>query len=344
MTIRFPVVGPNVATWANDMRRYLSRNWDRLTFRTNDQTASDDGIILWNAQKGYPEVSLGGEWREVVLGNSALDFGVRQAEAEIEATFGDAVSVIQKKKTLFKFGNNADLDIADGFATVWQLGKEAGTENEVYPAEGTNPIDSISSTDVGDVINMNFEGHVSNGLTGADEQFTFTSGTVMLNGQNRVALPTALARVSRLSVDNGVSAAGDVYVYENTALTAGKPTDITKAHISVEGTNGETQSFKASTTFSNGDYFIMTRAAFSVRKGSGAGAGVDFRILVRQPGSVFRPITGVITVTSEDGSFERDFYPYIIIPKNSDIYVAASTNTNTTEVSADFQGYLAAVQ
>lgn len=67
MTLGLPVVGPDVKVWANDMRRFLSRQWDRLSYRTTGQTASDNGIMLWDAQKACPVVSLDGEWRQVFI-------------------------------------------------------------------------------------------------------------------------------------------------------------------------------------------------------------------------------------------------------------------------------------
>lgn len=72
MTLGLPIVGQDVKVWANDMRRALSRSWDRLSFRTSDQTASDDGIILWDRAGGYPVVSLGGEWVPVALVDPGL--------------------------------------------------------------------------------------------------------------------------------------------------------------------------------------------------------------------------------------------------------------------------------
>jgi len=340
MRFGVPPLGPDVRQWANDMRRWLAAGWDALTYKDASAKAVSDGVLLWDTA-GYPVVSKDGAWVPLVMEDTPLDFGVRLAELEVLSTYGDTVSVIEKAKTLLRFGNNFDIDTADGFATVWQMGSETGTENEVYVASGANTIDSISSTNAADTMSITVEYHVSNGLTGASETFTFGSATVVLNGQTRVALPTGCARVSRMAASGTSRPAGDVFVYENTALTSGKPTDITKAHCVLRGTLGDTQSFKAATTFSNSDYFFMTECNFAVKKGSGA-ARVDFRVEARQPGGVFRPVTGLYTLSS--GSFEERLYPYVIVPKNTDIRVVAATDTNNTEVSAHFQGFLAAVQ
>jgi hypothetical protein len=62
---RLPVVGPDIKVWANDMRRYLGRQLDRLSWRVTGQTASENGMILWDEAAGYPVVSLDGSWRRV---------------------------------------------------------------------------------------------------------------------------------------------------------------------------------------------------------------------------------------------------------------------------------------
>ena len=62
-----PVVGPDVSVWANDLRRYLGRQLDRLSWRVAGQTASENGMILWDEEKKYPVVSLDGSWAPIAL-------------------------------------------------------------------------------------------------------------------------------------------------------------------------------------------------------------------------------------------------------------------------------------
>ena len=64
---RLPVVGADVRVWANDMRRYLGRHLDRLAWRVTGQTASENGMILWDETNGYPVVSKDGEWWQILL-------------------------------------------------------------------------------------------------------------------------------------------------------------------------------------------------------------------------------------------------------------------------------------
>lgn len=67
MKLGIPVVGPDVSLWANDLRRWLSRSWGSLTFKDATASATQDGVMLWDAANGYPVVSKGNVWRQVVL-------------------------------------------------------------------------------------------------------------------------------------------------------------------------------------------------------------------------------------------------------------------------------------
>ena len=198
---------------------------------------------------------------------------------------------------------------------------------------------SSDASDVGTVIR--FEGHTIAG-TGSDSQFTFVIQDVALNGQNKVAISTPVARVSRAYVLSG-SLAGDFYVFEDDTLTGGVPDTTAKIHMLVEGSAGDTQSYKAATTFSNQDYAILTGGYASVNKKSSA--FVDMVLEVRAPGGIFRPATGRISLsTNGTNTAKIDFYPYAIVPKNSDIRVRGAASTTNVSVDATFQAFLAQVR
>ena len=98
MRFGVPTVGPDLVKWAEDMRRWLGRTWDRLTYREAGAVAVDDGIILWDAT-GYPVVSKGGAWRQIVLADGyawlAIASDVTAASADTAyALSWDAPSVI----------------------------------------------------------------------------------------------------------------------------------------------------------------------------------------------------------------------------------------------------------
>ena len=251
-----------------------------------------------------------------------------QAEREIYQQFGEEVSIDAKAKSLVKFGKSAALTTGS-LQTVWTIGG-----NETYVS--TNIIDSISSSSALDQEEIYIEGHTVTG-TGFDQKFTFVSFVVNLNGQNRVALPIFLARVSRVYNNNGSALAGRVVVYENTTLVDGIPSDITKIHIDIP--LGFQESFKAATTFSDNDYYILTGGFGSVSLKQDGSA--DFYLEVREPGKTFRQVAGISATNSGPWTINLD--PAVIIPKNCDIRVRVETSVNNVVVFTSFQGYLAKV-
>jgi len=64
-----PPVTLDIRQWAENMRRYLGRALDQLNFKDASASASEDGVLLWDATNGYPVVSKDGVWRQVVLAN-----------------------------------------------------------------------------------------------------------------------------------------------------------------------------------------------------------------------------------------------------------------------------------
>jgi len=251
-----------------------------------------------------------------------------QAEREIQATFGDVVSIDKKAKSLIKFGKSADLS-ADGTSTVWTVGG-----HEVYVND--NLITHISSSSAADVYEVLLECHTVSG-TGQDAKFSFLTQTVTLQGQTKVALPTPVARVSQVFNNNGVELVGRVTVYEDVAITAGVPNDPTKIHIDIPA--GLQGSFKAATTFSDEDYYVLTGGFGSVSLKQSAAA--DFYLEVREVGKVF--VQRAAVSASSGGPWEIDLDPAVIIPRNADVRITVETDTNNAVVFGVFKGYLAKV-
>ena len=62
-----PPVGPDWKIWARQVSTFLSRALPSLQFKTGDETAATNGILLWDDINGYPVVSKNGEFRQIVL-------------------------------------------------------------------------------------------------------------------------------------------------------------------------------------------------------------------------------------------------------------------------------------
>ena len=252
-----------------------------------------------------------------------------QAEREIQSTFGDVVSIDKKAKSLIKFGRTSPLS-TNSFETIWTVGG-----NEVYVSGNT--ITHVSSSSALDTQEVTIEGHTVSG-TGFDQEFTFVVQNIVTNGQTPVALTTPLARTSRMYNNNGQELVGRVVVYEDTSVVGGIPSDQTKIHIDIPA--GFQSSFKAATTFSNEDYYVLTGAygAVSLKQT----AAVDFYLEVRLPGKTFRQVA-LFTASSSGGAFNLEFDPSIIIPKNSDVRLRCESSSNNAVAFGVFKGYLAKV-
>ena len=71
-----PPITADIRQWAENMRRYLGRALDQLGFKDASASASEDGVLLWDATNGYPVVSKNGEWRQIVLEDGQYSGGV----------------------------------------------------------------------------------------------------------------------------------------------------------------------------------------------------------------------------------------------------------------------------
>jgi hypothetical protein len=86
MRFGIPVIGQDLRGWGEELRRFLARTWDNLSFKASDASPASDGIILWDAAGGYPVVSKNGEWRQVVLADG---YAVLGQDADITAAAAD---------------------------------------------------------------------------------------------------------------------------------------------------------------------------------------------------------------------------------------------------------------
>lgn len=258
------------------------------------------------------------------------DFAIQQAIREIEGTFGDTVSVIQKKKSLIKFGRNSN--VGTGISTVMEL---QGSElHETFVS--TNSIDRIVSDDATFTGEITVEGHTIDG----SNNLTFVTQTVTMTGQTAVTLTTPLARANRVSYASGntpLATGKSIYVYENDTLTGGVPDTDSKVHVSMSAEFGQSQ--KCATAISSQDYWIITLAyGGALRK---TAAIVNLRMEIRAIGGNWRTI---FEIASQNGEhFDIQAPPAYIIPKNTDIRMVATSSASGTEVVAGLAGYLAVV-
>lgn len=69
-----PVIGERWQVWAEDLRRFLGKALSQLTAKEASSSAKEDGVILWDRVNGYPVVSKGGVFRQIVLADGYAIF------------------------------------------------------------------------------------------------------------------------------------------------------------------------------------------------------------------------------------------------------------------------------
>lgn len=81
-----PVIGEKWQIWAEDLRRYLGRVQSQLSAKESTSSANEDGVILWDRINGYPVVSKGGVFRQILLADG---YAILGQDADITAASPD---------------------------------------------------------------------------------------------------------------------------------------------------------------------------------------------------------------------------------------------------------------
>jgi len=76
-------------TWGRRMMSYLSQTRSALVQQTGDESAADDGTLMWDRENLYPVVSKNGAWVQVVLedGKYAGAVSTDQTAASINTAY-----------------------------------------------------------------------------------------------------------------------------------------------------------------------------------------------------------------------------------------------------------------
>lgn len=228
---------------------------------------------------------------------------------------------IQGHKTLFKFGNNEDIN--GSLETIWSYGGLY-----VYPTSAIQM--KVSSTSANDT--SGGTGARTIVVSGLNATYDEVSETVVLNGQTAVLTTTTFIRVFRsfvVTAGTGATAAGTIYIGTGT-VTAGVP-----ATVYAQIVLGENQTLMALWTVPAGYTLYISRGTFSAASNNAA-QYILSKFMIRPFNGVFRNVADV-TVNSSVISY--DFEVPLAIPEKSDIeargIALAGTNFYTT---ASFEG------
>jgi hypothetical protein len=93
MTARgFPPLGEDWKRWAHTFTAYMGRALSQLAFKYSGSVASEDGVLLWDAENGYPVVSKDGVWRQIPLADG---YALLNRDTSITPALADTAYKIQ---------------------------------------------------------------------------------------------------------------------------------------------------------------------------------------------------------------------------------------------------------
>ena len=248
-----------------------------------------------------------------------FDFAIE----EIQRTYGHRVTI--GRQALHKFGRNESAGTSE--VDIISFGGDPVRST-------TNSIDSFSSSNAADTQTLRVEGTTISG-----NNLTFSVQDIILTGQTRGVLATPLSRVTRIAnVANTTRTLGSVYVYENTAISGGVPTDASKIGNQMTITSQSTQFSGTSVTSNN--YFLMTNVYAYLQKKQAATANIILR--QGQIPYIRREVHSGSVGTNR--YMDHDFAPFIIIPPNSDITMTSISDSVGTDIVAGFHGFFADIR
>lgn len=221
-----------------------------------------------------------------------------------------------------KFGENQEIETTTDPEDVWDFG---GTYNFSTSAI----IDSISSSSGSDNIAITVEG--------LDSDWNVVVQTITLTGQVRAPLTTNLIRVYRAFNANGVNLIGNVYIYENTALSLGVPVDTSKIRAQIKATSNQTEMMIYSVPA--GKTAVYLEGFVSISRGGGVAASADMTFRTREFGKVFR-VRRRISINSQGGAWRAVYSIPTILNAKSDVIFRCETVSATVGVSGGFQALI----
>lgn len=220
---------------------------------------------------------------------------------------------------------------ATGFRTCWEYGSVGiGDIDYTYTADDSAPVTTMSSSDAGDTQSVRIEG--------VDGAGTFVSQTKSLNGQNKVTLDTPLNCAFRAYNDDtsavpaiATAFAGGVYIYEDTPIVTGVPTDKSKIKAYVSAFN---QTFQALYTIPLGYTGYLRWQRLAMERNKTASAGVH--TWIRPFGKVFRNMDSNGIAGTGSNSVNESILIPSPIEERSIIVGRVDADTNGTESNIRF--------
>lgn len=238
---------------------------------------------------------------------SASQFS-RGAEALAQEWRMAARGTIPGVGMIHKFGFAEGVAAAAGECTLWD-GVAFGIFQRTQSV--TAAIDSISSDNATDTAEIR--------VVGVNASFEEIIQTVALNGQTRVALATPLLDVYR--AQRHANTVGNVWIYENTTLSSGRPTDNTKVRAIVQPDYGKTEMLVYTVPCDRDAYLFRWNSEMVSRVGASAVVHLEFTNGART--------TEEIGTVSDASSRPAEYPLPLYIPPCTRIEVTVQTTSST---------------
>jgi len=276
-------------------------------------------VILLLAGLAYGEGSSGGV-KDVnsTIVNSPSDIGL---------------GTVSGRSTVNKFGAtgaSGGFDKADGEVTIWD-GADDGAAWELmrYQYSATANIDSVSSSDAGDVYLTTFEG--------LDASTNELIQTITLNGQTRVTFPTNFYRIFRGYNANGVVFAGHIIAYTNNSITAGVPDDNGSIRCVIGPDNQQTE--MAVFTVARGKKLLI-HSLYAYTAGASKSSDYIIRLYARKPGGVFLlKFRGVINDIATSSIIDQAYRMPLTFTEGTDIEMTVEIPSGTATAAGVTAGW-----
>ena len=311
--------------------KYTSRQFDvpavgfnaiKLQFHTSD-SISLSNLFIAKSQSVVSRIQAQKPDDVFTELQATQDGNLKVTEAENGLAI--AKGLVVGSTFVHKFGKAPDFDISDGYVSVWD-GADDGALNQMQYVYSTSAIiDSISSSNAGDLHPIKIQG--------LDENWEVVTQTKTLNGQNRIALDTPMIRVFRMKNDGVTDLSGNVFCYENTALSAGAPIDTTKVRAVIN--NGNNQTLMAIYTIPAGktgyarDWYVSAAGA---RKTSVH----NVRLWGREFGHVFQLKHDVSIAIAGTSYLQHKYEEPEMLGEKTDMEMRCNTDEDAAGISAGF--------
>ena len=223
-----------------------------------------------------------------------------------------------------KFGENPSIDAGSAPEDVWDFGG-------LYNFSTSDAIDVISSSNASDAVLITIEG--------LDANWDRVIQDVQLVGQNKIVLSTPLIRVYRAFNSSNISLIGDVYIYEDTTVSGGIPSDTSKIRAFVKASANQTEMLIYPVP--RGKTMAYVEGFIAISRAGGVSGAAGFVFLQRPFEKVFR-VGRRIALNSQGSSNWRAVYSIpLILPEKSDIlFRCEEVSANSTGVSGGFQAFI----